>query len=319
MGSFAGLLTLLFAMFTCGRSKEPITCDAGQFTAGQTATVTCNFHHYINHTRHRIFVLHYPFSAPDHFSGETVLKCRHLHRQKPHCMMAEGYQFNNIITNHMTLRIPEVKKAFAGRYVCQIVPHDGGPIKTCNLTVDGTIFTRTTADTTQPDTDSKTLNMPALGLYVSMAVVIVTLPCSIAYLAIRMQKLERRPTVTGSASRVSGHKRGDPACQAVAMESEWDRPPGLGAVDHPLVVGGHAPLADDDHDDDNDDDERGSDAESEKFEHSVLILPPPIASSTPALLLSTPLPAASSNAKKNGRGKGNKDKDRQARDAASHY
>eukprot|EP00916_Digyalum_oweni_P015173 GHVL01024779.1.p1 GENE.GHVL01024779.1~~GHVL01024779.1.p1 ORF type:complete len:212 (+),score=7.50 GHVL01024779.1:436-1071(+) len=196
MGSFAGLLTLLLALFTFGSFEEPITCDAGQFTAGETAAVTCNFPEMIKDSGHRIFIQHYPFSAPQHFSGDDVLKCSSLDQTKPLCTVAKGCRFNDDISNRVTLNILEVKKDFAGQYVCQIVPPDGRPIHACNLTVNEEVSVNSTTGLTPPDNGTKTLPKSGstnIAKYIAISVTIAILLCNVVVVFIAIWNRSQEP------------------------------------------------------------------------------------------------------------------------------
>ncbi|KAK7105310.1 hypothetical protein V1264_016711 [Littorina saxatilis] len=200
MRNFAIFTILLVTLFASGRTKKPITCEAGHFTVGENASLACHFHQNMTSSQHHVYVIHYPFHAPKNFSGNDVLKCSDLSDGVPQCRVAEGYQFNSEITDCLTVRIPDVTELFAGTYVCQLVPPDDTQMIMCNLTVEEQVATETSQALT-PSVSYTTLPQQLrsneetiVAVSVTLSAVIVILLAIILYLIIknRIYKSQRR-------------------------------------------------------------------------------------------------------------------------------
>ena len=73
-------------------------------------------------------------------TGWTVLACKWPEsRTKPDCLVTNGFSFNYIVTDRLTLEIPDATEEIAGQYACSLVPSDHRTVKMCTLIVIGKI------------------------------------------------------------------------------------------------------------------------------------------------------------------------------------
>ena len=74
-------------------------------------------------------------------TGQTVLACKWPESgTKPDCYVRNGFSFNYIVTDRLTLEIHNETEEVAGQYACSLVPPDHRTVKMCTLTVKGRIF-----------------------------------------------------------------------------------------------------------------------------------------------------------------------------------
>ena len=77
-------------------------------------------------------------------TGWTVLACKWPESgsksgSKPDCYVRNGFSFNYIVTDRLTLEIPDATEEIAGQYACSLVPSDHRTVKMCTLIVIGKI------------------------------------------------------------------------------------------------------------------------------------------------------------------------------------
>ncbi|XP_070201493.1 uncharacterized protein [Littorina saxatilis] len=211
MGIIPCLNLLLVTLCTGKTSGEPMPCEAGHFVLGQSGNVTCHFSRNMKGSERHIYVVLYPFQAPDSFSGHTILRCSGLNLPKPICRVADGYQFNSDISERLTVTIPVVKNISAGLYVCQLVPPDDRQSRGCNLTVEGTRATETTPVlTTSPYDDgnivsgSDSINVTGLVIYLFLSTLIVVLLAILLYKWIKRRKTRKGNTEKADSETPAG-------------------------------------------------------------------------------------------------------------------
>ena len=74
-------------------------------------------------------------------TGRTVLACKWPDSgSKPECLLENGFNFNYIVTDNLTLEIHNATEEVAGQYSCAPVPLGHRTAKMCNLTVKGKIL-----------------------------------------------------------------------------------------------------------------------------------------------------------------------------------
>ena len=74
-------------------------------------------------------------------TGRSVLACKWPEsRTKSECLVENGFLFNYIVTDCLTLEVPDATEEIAGQYACSLVPSDHRTVKMCTLTVIGKIF-----------------------------------------------------------------------------------------------------------------------------------------------------------------------------------
>ncbi|XP_070201514.1 uncharacterized protein [Littorina saxatilis] len=133
-------LLLLMSLISGVHSVDPpITCEAGTFTAGEPASVICNFRTNITATMRSIAMTRYPPHAPKHSRGKDVLLCSWLSEEKKHDCSIEmaNYTFDTALTDHLTVRIPAVNAEQVGLYMCYFVPPEETQAHSCELRVQG--------------------------------------------------------------------------------------------------------------------------------------------------------------------------------------
>ncbi len=73
-------------------------------------------------------------------TGRTVLACKWPESgTKPDCYVRNGFSFNYIVTDRLTLEIHNETEEVAGQYACSLVPSDHRTVKMCTLIVKGKI------------------------------------------------------------------------------------------------------------------------------------------------------------------------------------
>ena len=74
-------------------------------------------------------------------TGQTVFACKWPKSgTKPDCYVRNGFRFNYIVTDRLTLEIPVATEEVSGQYACALVPLEHRRAKRCTLIVDGKIF-----------------------------------------------------------------------------------------------------------------------------------------------------------------------------------
>ena len=73
-------------------------------------------------------------------TGWTVFACKWPESgTKPDCLVTNGFSFNYIVTDRLTLEIHNATEEVAGQYACSLVPSDHRTVKMCTLIVIGKI------------------------------------------------------------------------------------------------------------------------------------------------------------------------------------
>ncbi|XP_070202284.1 uncharacterized protein [Littorina saxatilis] len=120
-------------------SNGDFTCIAGNFTTGQRGNVTCHFGPDIHKIGYHFEIVKYPFGAHGSHSGDDVLRCHRL-GSAVKCNVETGYDFDKHLHDNVTVFIPNVTTAVAGRYACQLIPPDNRKKKLCDLLVTGLVL-----------------------------------------------------------------------------------------------------------------------------------------------------------------------------------
>ncbi|KAK7106169.1 hypothetical protein V1264_017456 [Littorina saxatilis] len=152
--------------------KTPITCDAGTYYVGESASVTCNFNLDMSKEGHAIIVEWYPKNATTKIIGKEVFECKKKEpNQTRHCdPKVNEYTFNGVINDRLKLDIPSVSENIAGMYTCFILPATGTDPHVCTLTVQA--GTRPTDKKDETD-ESNTLWLVVLLIIPAVGVVLV--------------------------------------------------------------------------------------------------------------------------------------------------
>ncbi|XP_070201393.1 hexokinase type 2-like isoform X2 [Littorina saxatilis] len=155
--------------------SKPITCEAGTFTNGEPASIDCNFRTNITASELGLSVTKFPSDAPKGDTGEDVLLCRWDKEQNKYDCSIEmaNYVFDNILTDHLVVRIPAVSFEQAGWYKCYFVPTEEIDPYPCELRVQARPESTSTA---RPESTST--GEPEE----SQAVLPIVLPCVIVVL-----------------------------------------------------------------------------------------------------------------------------------------
>ena len=74
-------------------------------------------------------------------TGQTVFACKWPKSgTKPDCYVRNGFRFNYIVTDRLTLEIHNETEEVAGQYACSLVPSDHRTVQMCPLKLKGKIF-----------------------------------------------------------------------------------------------------------------------------------------------------------------------------------
>ncbi|XP_070184419.1 uncharacterized protein [Littorina saxatilis] len=115
--------------------KREITCSAGTFNARENASVSCNFPTDVAIDGNDVLVERLPVNASKDAIWLDTLACRWKDSKQPYeCDVTEGFSFDGVISDHLTLQIPDVDHNEAGTYICYIVSSNI-PSTECELTV----------------------------------------------------------------------------------------------------------------------------------------------------------------------------------------
>ncbi|KAK7089377.1 hypothetical protein V1264_024985 [Littorina saxatilis] len=176
----ARMLLLFNAIPLAQTADGPITCKAGTFTYGEPASIDCNFRTNITASKLDLSMTKYLSNAPKGDIGKDVLLCPWDKEQKTHdcSIVMANYTVDNILTDHLMVRIPAVNFQQAGWYKCYFVPTEEFQPQACELLVQerpestSTAKPRTTstANTDEPEE--------------SQAVLPIVLPCVIVVLVV---------------------------------------------------------------------------------------------------------------------------------------
>lgn len=64
--------------------------------------------------------------------GADVLNCTWMNEQL-NCTTAPGYKFNKIVTNHFSMKIPQISKENRGIYACHVLGARSNGSETCKF------------------------------------------------------------------------------------------------------------------------------------------------------------------------------------------
>ncbi|XP_070184235.1 uncharacterized protein [Littorina saxatilis] len=172
-----GLTLLVFAACFINTYSAPITCDAGTYVVGQPASITCNFRTNISVSQQSFNMARYPPTAEKGAIGTDVLVCHWSDANHKHdCTVTDGYEFDNVITDQVTVEITETEEAFEGLYMCFFVPSQGKDTHACDFKI--TFESEKAVDSTQttpPLNEGNTLNTTLIAAV--CVIVVVTIVC----------------------------------------------------------------------------------------------------------------------------------------------
>ncbi|XP_070203324.1 uncharacterized protein [Littorina saxatilis] len=143
-----GLTLLVFTACCINTYSAPITCDARVYLEGQPALITCNFRTNISASQQSFNMARYPSTARQGEIGTDVLVCHWSDANHEHdCSVTYGYEFDNVITDQVTVTISEATESYEGLYMCFFVPSQGKDTHACDFKI-----------TLEPMVDVKTVN-----------------------------------------------------------------------------------------------------------------------------------------------------------------
>ncbi|KAK7479599.1 hypothetical protein BaRGS_00029148 [Batillaria attramentaria] len=128
------------------------TCDAPLAVLGETARVTCHFSSDVTAIVPRPS---FNVRRADHenfdYHRDTVLDCDWISGVLLCLTIKDGYQFDNNVSSHLTVTIPNVTHKHSGQYVCQaVMVRQDIQIEPCMLTVTDEARTEVSVSTTDP-------------------------------------------------------------------------------------------------------------------------------------------------------------------------
>ncbi|XP_025101303.1 uncharacterized protein LOC112568279 isoform X2 [Pomacea canaliculata] len=132
---------------------QKVSCKIPPAEGMHNAQLTCYFPEDISRTKKDITVYHY--NSDPNFLPNPVLDCLWI-SGKEHCLVQPGYEFNNEVSDNLTLRILNVSEKHTGRYSCQMYGSRSRDIDFCyfelerdkNVTCDISVVTGSKANLT---------------------------------------------------------------------------------------------------------------------------------------------------------------------------
>ncbi|XP_070182917.1 uncharacterized protein, partial [Littorina saxatilis] len=181
---------LLFAVFLNAMGsraeevQQVITCQAGSYFKGETASVTCNFHKDMNLDKRSISVARYlTIATTDATARETVLACQW--KEEWTCEPKSNFIVRGVINNLLTVEVPAVTADNAGVYICFVIPAKETVSHHCNLSIkaDAGMSTPYTTPGVLPSNDThlsqeteKDESSHVLKIALPIVVVVIGLP-----------------------------------------------------------------------------------------------------------------------------------------------
>ncbi|XP_025112343.1 uncharacterized protein LOC112575043 isoform X2 [Pomacea canaliculata] len=105
------------------------SCNISSVQTMEAMTLTCTFNVDINMTRRNFAVVH---RGVEDGKGADVLNCTWMNEQL-NCTTAPGYKFNKIVTNHFSMKIPQISKENRGIYACHVLGARSNGSETCKF------------------------------------------------------------------------------------------------------------------------------------------------------------------------------------------
>ncbi|KAK7462045.1 hypothetical protein BaRGS_00038534, partial [Batillaria attramentaria] len=124
----AGFLLMLWTLnFVPTTEAIDSTCNLSQY--GSSGNLVCEFSEDIG--KHSFGVLWYPRGIKNKTGHEIILDCTWLQHGLDCTRSSENFQFDNKVSNSITLKISELDGNNDGRYECVLIPTNGGEYSPC--------------------------------------------------------------------------------------------------------------------------------------------------------------------------------------------
>ncbi|XP_025102002.1 uncharacterized protein LOC112568747 isoform X2 [Pomacea canaliculata] len=113
---------------------EPITCDFPSVAPMEEARLTCYFPEDVHRAQKDIVVYRHVLDG----SPEAVLGCwwRNAHLD---CSTRQGYVFDDVISDHLTIRVPHATADKTGTYACQVTGYRADEAKICEFILNNDV------------------------------------------------------------------------------------------------------------------------------------------------------------------------------------
>ncbi|XP_025111867.1 uncharacterized protein LOC112574793 isoform X3 [Pomacea canaliculata] len=105
------------------------SCNISRVTETEPASLTCTFNVDVNETRNNFSLVR--FGGGDS-KGVDIVTCTWLKDQLK-CTTATGYEVNNLVTDHLVIRVPRASRDHTGTYACHVNGSKASGFQSCEF------------------------------------------------------------------------------------------------------------------------------------------------------------------------------------------
>ncbi|PVD26961.1 hypothetical protein C0Q70_12110 [Pomacea canaliculata] len=127
---FRGTFTIVVLLIACvpANCDSSVKCHTPEATLSKEASLTCYFPEDISVSKKDFTVYHYV----KHGLPDSVVDCFWV-RGTLQCLVRDGFKFDKVVTDHMTVQIPHAVEKHSGKYTCQMSGNAASDIAPCHL------------------------------------------------------------------------------------------------------------------------------------------------------------------------------------------
>ncbi|XP_025111935.1 uncharacterized protein LOC112574832 [Pomacea canaliculata] len=122
----------LHLLFTTRALAQDATCEVPSVEPLASTSVTCHFPEDVSKTNKGFSIVMYKGNRSQ--DEKDILECWWL-EGKMGCAVSSGYKYNRMVSNQLTLDIPQVSAQHIGSYGCKLVNMDRNHIKPCEMKI----------------------------------------------------------------------------------------------------------------------------------------------------------------------------------------
>ncbi|PVD22585.1 hypothetical protein C0Q70_18403 [Pomacea canaliculata] len=116
---------------SCEFILKPVTsfCNISSIKETEPASLTCTFNVDVNATKNNLSLVRL---GGDESKGVDIVTCTWLQDQLK-CTTAPGYEVNNLVTDHLVIRVLRASRDHTGTYVCHVTGSSMDGFKSCDF------------------------------------------------------------------------------------------------------------------------------------------------------------------------------------------